>query len=100
MRFASVATSLTRSPSTITIAFVHTFPWPSHSLPNLTTFNFLACVLSVAFSCANADIDATNITIIAAIQILTYGHLVALGSWLLALGRGTALSSVTLWLCG
>src|SRR6266851_7396082 len=49
IRFASVVTSRTRSPSTITIAFVHTFPFPSHNFPNRTALTF-ASLFAALFS--------------------------------------------------
>src|SRR5215475_6876933 len=46
-----------RSPSTITIAFVHTFPLPSHSFPNLTAFSGAVCTgFAGALSCANTPV--------------------------------------------
>src|SRR5215475_10902014 len=45
---ASLATALIRSPSTITVAFVQSFPFASHSLPKRTAL----IVFEGGFSCA------------------------------------------------
>src|SRR6266404_1200241 len=61
--FASVVTSRTRSPSTITIALVQTFPFPSHNFPNFTAFT--ACSpssrenVSAALPCPDASCPNT-----------------------------------------
>src|SRR5216683_760321 len=77
---ASVVTLRMRSPSTITMAFVQTFPLASHSFPNLTAFTCFAA----GFSCAQISpvLNATRtvarkifISFMAHLPLYVYTHM-------------------------
>src|SRR5260370_29645508 len=71
---ASVVTVRMRSPSTITMAFVHSLPLASQSLPKRTALSVLAA-LAFGFSCAQitpTHSEATTVANNALIAFITH----------------------------